>query len=257
MTGRDGATGKTAAAVKPPVTAGDLEPGVVIAVPAGAAGRQRPFCLRITEAAGVSQATGAVDLIGDLLRADGTTSRRIPLTRAITVHPALVTIVRRPATTPAAPVCVDVQPSRTQLAVMHIPAAVTVRLRRWDAAAGDWVISEDRDDDHPMIVVMPGDFRSAGWVVWRVRYGGLAEIRGGHHKRDRAVWTEAVRRIRDGGVVYIQREQQACYGRLAWVVTGVIDGPPLPGRDSRKRPGWPGPASARSRRPACHRGWRR
>jgi hypothetical protein len=214
-----------APATGPTATEADLRPGALVLVPAGVAGRRRPFCLRITEVVSISQATGAVTLAGNVLGADGATSRRIPLFRTVVAQPRRLVLVQ-PAGPASPPVYLDVQPSRTQVAVMVIPAGITVRLRCWDPGQGDWTVREQADPDHPMIVEVPGDWEGIGWHVRQARLPGLDSIR--RRTVSQHVWREAARCIETGGVVYVQLEQPTPGRRSAWIATGVTDGPALP-----------------------------
>ena len=76
--------------------AADLQPGVIITVPAPFRGR--PYCLQITHIITVSKVTGAVDLMGNVLGLDGTTKRKKRLLRRTVVDPARVTIFSTPDT---------------------------------------------------------------------------------------------------------------------------------------------------------------
>jgi hypothetical protein len=205
-------------------TEADLEPGAVILVPAHVGGK-RPFCLRITEVINISRETGAVTLAGHVLGVDGTTSRRIPLPRTVAALPARFIVVR-PVDRAVAPVYLDVRPSRTQVAVMVVPAGITVRLRCWDPEQDGWTVREQADLDHPMILEVPGDYQGIGWLVRQTRLPGLDRISRRTVSHD--VWREAARRIEAGGVVYVQLEQKAPGRRPAWTATGVIAGPALP-----------------------------
>ena len=213
-----------APAAGPAATEADLRPGAVVFVPAAAAGRRRPFCLRITEVISVSKATGAVTLAGNVLGVDGTTSRRMPLPRTVVAQPARLIMVR-PAGPVAAPVYVDVQPSRTQVAVMVIPAGITVRLRCWDPGQDGWAVREQADLDHPMILEVPGDYERIGWHVRQARLAGLDRI--SHRTVGQHVWRDAADRVECGGVVYVQLEQTRSR-RPAWIAIGLIDGPAEP-----------------------------
>ena len=235
-TDRDSSRSGPQSAAGSPVTAEDLTPGTLVAVPAGEAGRQRPFCLRITEKTEVSQATGAVTVHGNVLGADGATTRRKPLPRRIVTSPWRLTILQRPDSS-AEPANVDVQPSRTQIALMHIPPGILVRLWYWDPGGDTWAVREMRDLDHPTIMLAPGDYEGIGWHVRHRRYSDLRTIEQGGRVAGQDTWRAAARRVQDGGVVYLQLEQQAVGGRRpAWVATEVIDGPAL----SASRPGHQG-----------------
>jgi hypothetical protein len=214
-----------APAAGPPAIEADLRPGALVLVPTGVAGRRRPFCLRITEVISISDATGAVTLAGNVLGADGTTSRRIPLLRTVVAQPRRLALVRS-AGAASAPVYLDVQPSRTQVAVMVIPAGITVRLRCWDPGQGNWTVREQADPDHPMILEVPGDWERIGRHVRQDRFAGLDSIR--RRTVSQHVWREAARRVETGGVVYVQLEQRTRGRRPAWIATGVTDGPALP-----------------------------
>lgn len=76
----------------PAVTADQLVKGTVIRIPAG--DRRRPYCLDIISRDMVSKATGAVQLTGTVLGADGTTTSRRPLYRTVIVMPQKLMIVR-------------------------------------------------------------------------------------------------------------------------------------------------------------------
>ncbi len=214
-----------APATGPAATEADLRPGAVVFVPAAVGSRKRPFCLRITEVISISHATGAITLAGNVLGVGGTTSRRTPLSRTIVAQPRQL-IMAGPAGPAAAPVYLDVQPSRTQVAVIVIPAGMTVRLRCWDSGQDGWTVREQADPDHPMILEVPGDYERVGWHVRQARLPGLASISRRTVSQD--VWREAARRIEDGGVVYVQLQQRTRSRRSAWVATGVTDGPALP-----------------------------
>jgi hypothetical protein len=220
-----GSNRRGALAAGPAATEADLRPGAVVFVPAWAAGRKRPFCLRITEGISLSHETGAVTLAGNVLGAAGTTSHLIPLPRTVVALPRHLIMVR-PADPAAAPVYLDVRPSRTQVAVMVISAGITVRLRCWDPEHDGWAVREQADPDHPMILEVPGDYQGIGWLVRQTRLPGLDRISRRTVSQD--VWREAARRIEAGGVVYVQLEQQTPGRRSAWIATGVIAGPPLP-----------------------------
>jgi hypothetical protein len=210
-----------------PATVEDLMPGALIAVPAGVTSYRRRFCLRITGVGDVSKATGAVTLTGNVLAADGTTTRRKPRVRVITTRPERLTVIPRAA--PAAePVYLDVQPSRTQIAVMHIPPGTTIRLRYWDHEHGNWTTCEMHDFDHPLIVIAAGDYKGIGWHVRYTRYSDLSSIQQRRRLAGPDMWRAAARRVRRGGVVYLQLEQQVPgKRRSAWVATAMIDGPAL------------------------------
>jgi hypothetical protein len=229
VTDRDssGSSLRTAAAAGAPVTAEDLTPGTLIAVPAGEAGRQRPFCLRITQETEVSLATGAVTVHGNLLGAAGTTTRGQPLPRTIVIQLRRLTILQRPDPS-AEPAYLDVQPSRTQIAVMHIPPGIPVRLRYWDTGRGSWAVREMRDLDHPMIMLTPGDYQRIGWLFWHTRYSDLRRIEQRGRAGNQDMWRAAARSVQDGGVVYLQLEQAPGGRRPAWIATEMIDGPALP-----------------------------
>jgi hypothetical protein len=64
----------------------DIVPGVTLKIPAGYY-QQRPWCLKITKVVSVSQHTGAIDLLGHVLGMNGTTARKRPLVRRITIMP--------------------------------------------------------------------------------------------------------------------------------------------------------------------------
>jgi hypothetical protein len=194
-----------APAAGPAATEAGLRPGALVLVPAGVAGRRRPFCLRITEPISISHATGAVTLTGNVLGADGTTSRRLPLFRTVVAQPRRLVRVR-PAGAASPPVYLDVHPSRTQIAVMVIPAGITVRLRCWDPGQDGWTVREQVDPDHPMILEVPGDWEGIGWHMRQGRLAGLDSIR--RPTVSQHVWREAARRAEGGGVVYVQLEQR-------------------------------------------------
>jgi hypothetical protein len=216
---------REAPAAGPAATEADLRPGALVLVPAGVAGRRRPFCLRITEEISISHATGAVTLGGNVLGADGTTSRRIPLFRTVVARPRRLVLVR-PAGAASSSVYLDVQPSRAQVAVMVIPAGITVRLRCWDPGQGGWTVREQADPDHPMILEVPGDWEGIGWHVRQHRFAGLDSIR--RRGVSQHVWREAARRLGTGGVVYVQLEQRTRGRRPAWIATRVADGSAQP-----------------------------
>ena len=83
----------------PEVKPGDLVKGTVIRVPA--AGRSRPYCLEVIEVITVSKQTGAAEVSGKVVAADGTTARKRPLFRTVVLMPARVTIVKKPSAPPA------------------------------------------------------------------------------------------------------------------------------------------------------------
>ena len=221
--GRDsgGSNPRRAPAGGPTATEADLRPGAVVLVPVGAAGRRRPFCLRITEVISVSKETGAVTLFGNVLGADGTTSRRMPLRRTVVAQPGRLIVVS-PAGAAAARVYLDVQPSRTQVAVMVIPAGIMVRLRCWDPGLGDWTIREQADPDHPMILKVPGDSAGIGWHAGLHRLASLDSI--SRRAVSQRVWADAARWVQDGGVVYVQLTQTEG-NRPRWVAIAVEAGP--------------------------------
>jgi hypothetical protein len=110
---------------------------------------------------------------------------------------------------------------------MVIPPGITVRLRCWDPDHDYWTVREQADPDHPMILEVPGDYAGVGWLVRQTRVPGLDRISRRTVSQD--VWRDAVRGIEAGGVVYVQLEQQTPGRRPAWIATGVIAGPALPG----------------------------
>ena len=71
------------------------------------------------------------------------------------------------------------------------------------------------------MAMLPGDRDLLGWGAPCSFYGGLAGIRNGHRKRDRAVWHEAAKAIRNGGVAYVELEHLDWYGRGEWFAVGV------------------------------------
>jgi hypothetical protein len=123
-------------------------------------------------------------------------------------------------------VYLDVQPSRTQIAVMVIPAGITVRLRCWDPGQDGWTVREQVDPDHPMILEVPGDWEGIGWHMRQGRLAGLDRIC--RRTVSQHVWREAARRTEGGGGVYVQLEQRTRGRRPAWIATEVIGGPALP-----------------------------
>jgi hypothetical protein len=143
------------------------------------------------------------------------------------IQPRRLTILQRPDPS-AEPAYLDVQPSRTQIAVMHIPPGIPVRLRYWDPGRGTWATREMLDLDHPMIMLAPGDYQGIGWHFWNVRYGDLSRIEQRGRAGDQDTWRAAARSVQAGGVVYLQLEQVPGGRRPAWAATDMIDGPALP-----------------------------
>jgi hypothetical protein len=68
------------------VETSEIIPGIILAIPAGSYYR-RPWCLKITSVMSVSRETGAVDLLGEVLGADGTTARKKRLLRRTVIMP--------------------------------------------------------------------------------------------------------------------------------------------------------------------------
>jgi hypothetical protein len=59
----------------------DVRKGAIVRLPA--VGKSRPYCLKIVSREPVSQATGAIVVVGEVLGLNGTTSRRKPVIRQV------------------------------------------------------------------------------------------------------------------------------------------------------------------------------
>jgi hypothetical protein len=118
---------------------------------------------------------------------------------------------------------IEVRPDRTEVAVLNFPPGTVARVRTWDGKAGKWEYREIAAliTGSPLVAAVPGDRDGLGWGARYVFYGGLAGIRNGHHRRDRAIWHEAAKAVRSGGVAYVRHEQQDYYGKTIWVAVSV------------------------------------
>lgn len=114
---------------------------------------------------------------------------------------------------------VEVHPAPLETAVVNLPPGTTVRLVRGSHEAYFADVFQDPEDPLPVVAEFPSP-EFGGAIV--VRYaGGLAGIRNGRHARDRAVWHEAAKWVRDGGVAYVLHEQRDWYGKPVWWAVSV------------------------------------
>jgi hypothetical protein len=124
----------------------DLRKGAVIRL--GAIGRGRPYCLEIVSREPVSQVTGAISVVGKVLAADGTTTRRKPLFRNIVVLPGRYEFVHK-------------VPRFTAKLAHLFPEAGGMPIIRWavvNDATGEPLPGEGTGPARVGDYVMPGDW---------------------------------------------------------------------------------------------------
>lgn len=116
-------------------------------------------------------------------------------------------------------------------AVMNLPEGTVVHVVFPDGTTRDYrgyadELPDDLDCGPQPLVACVWD-RAFGAACFCV-YLGLHGIRNGHHRRDRAVWHEAARMIRNGGVAYVEHEQQDWYGKPVWVAVRIREENQIP-----------------------------
>jgi hypothetical protein len=108
---------------------------------------------------------------------------------------------------PEQPVAIRIGPS--DVAVVNLPPGTTIRAVR-ESGEREY---RDTFGEAPVVASLYGEAFGGAAIC----SGGLRGIRNGHHRRDRALWHEAARQVRGGGVVYVEHERQDWYGRQVWV----------------------------------------
>lgn len=139
---------------------------------------------------------------------------------------------QRPVSSPGA--IVEVRPDAYETTVVNLPATTTVRVvwpgrefRDYRDAHADLGLA----DQPPFVAQFPASEIGGAEIV---RYQGLHGIRNGHFARDRAVWHEAAKAIRRGGVAYIAHELRDWNGRRVWWAVSVrVDDESPPGPSGR------------------------
>jgi len=106
-------------------------------------------------------------------------------------------------------------------AVVNLPAGTTIRVIYPDGTTREdrtLMTGDPECDSLPVIARIWDRVFGGAWICTDL---GLRGIRNGHHRRDRAVWHEAARVIRDGGVAYVEHEQRDWYGKPVWIAVRV------------------------------------
>jgi hypothetical protein len=112
---------------------------------------------------------------------------------------------------------IDIRPEINEIAVVNLPAGQTARVHH-PTGARDWTAWLPGE---PLIATIPCDVDHIGWGCSIVAYLHIRAIRNGRHRRDRAVWDQAVRALRSEPVVYVRLEQREYYGRDVWTAVSV------------------------------------
>ncbi|MGP4027174.1 hypothetical protein [Actinomadura sp. 3N407] len=107
---------------------------------------------------------------------------------------------------------VEIYPAAHDVVVVNIPAGTALRIHH-PAGARDYIAAPS---DTRLVAAIPGDRDHLGWGAGIVRYGSAHMIRNGHHKRDRPLWHEAHRAVREGGTALIQHVRRDVHGRPRW-----------------------------------------
>lgn len=111
----------------------------------------------------------------------------------------------------------DVRPGRNEVAVVSLPPGGVARVHH-PAGPRDWAPSLPGER---LIATIPCDVDHIGWGASICSYLGVRAIRNGRHRRDRAVWDEAVKALRGHAVVYVRMERGDYYGRAVWTAAAV------------------------------------
>src|SRR5256885_2698557 len=98
--------------------------------------------------------------------------------------------------------------THTEVLVANLPAGSVLTVHHPGGVVRQF---ESHLPGEPLIVAVPGDLEVLGWGAYVIHYMTTHQIRNGHHRLDRAVWWEAERVVRDGGIAYVQHELRDHY----------------------------------------------